>query len=198
MKYSGRYFRMRLALALGLLLGLGACHSGGGVTAVAIAPGILLSLPSPAELGREVEAVQMVTADYGSKSFAFEVRLSVDSERVLLVGTDTMGRRAMNIEWERGTLSVDHAPWLPDVVRPENVLADLVLLYWPDEAVRKAVTGTGAHLVTGMDGREIRRGDTPVVKIRYQEGGKSWTGATRLNNVAWDYRLDVHSVEVLP
>jgi len=184
---------MRLAVLAGLVgLGLAACTAPpppepGRVT---IAPGITLSLPTPAALGRSVDAVQMVTARHQGETHVFEGRLSVGPDRLLLVGTDSLGRRAMTVTWSQGRITVERADWLPDSLRPENILADIVVLYWPEAAVRPALTGAD------LTEREGERMIGEVIAVSWR--GDPWTGTARLRNRAWDYELEVRSVVVGP
>ncbi|SEH50012.1 DUF3261 domain-containing protein [Magnetospirillum fulvum] len=185
--------RVRAALVLLIGLGLAACAAPppppepGRVT---IAPGITLALPSPAALGRSVDAVQIVTARHRGDSFVFEGRLSVEPERLLLVGTDSLGRRAMTVTWSQGQISVERAAWLPDSLRPENILADIVLLYWPEAAVRSGLSGADLTEQTG------NRAIGSAILVSWQ--GDPWNGTAHLRNLVWEYELDVRSVLVGP
>lgn len=182
---------MRPLLILVSLLCLGACAAPRqAAEPVSLAPGITLALPSPADLGRRIEAVQMVTARRDGESHVFEVRLSVDGERLLLVGTDSLGRRAMTVTWGHGRIAVERADWLPESLRPENVLADIVLIYWPEAVVRQGLSGAG--LVQNGDVRRV--GEVILVSWR----GDPWNGLAHLSNSAWGYELDVRSVVVGP
>lgn len=157
---------------------------------VTVAPGVTLDLPAPEDLGRNVDVAQMVTARHGGETVLFEGRLSVESGRLRLVGTDAMGRRAMTVTWVPGRVEVERASWLPDSLRPENILADIVLLYWPEPVVRRSLSGAG--LVQNAAGRTI--GDAIAVSWT----GDPWTGSARLRNSAWDYELEIRSVAVMP
>ncbi len=164
-----------------------------GAQRVAVAPGVTMELPAPAALGRSVEAVQLVTARRDGEIFAFEARLSATPERLLLVGTDAMGRRLMRVVWQDGGLSVERADWLPEAVRPENVLADVMLLYWPEEALRPGLSGAA---LDGGSGRHLRRDGEEVVVIAYD--GDPWQGGAVLRNLAWGYEIEVRSALVGP
>src|SRR5579859_1522486 len=133
---------MKISAAL-LLLSLAACST---VPApppgtVMVAPGALFALPPPAALGRDIEAVQMVTARHGAQSFTFEGHLSVTPERVLLAGTDGFGQRLMDLRWDGKTMTADKASWLPETLQPDYVLADVMLIYWPEAALHQGVSG---------------------------------------------------------
>ena len=182
---------MRRVFALISCLCLAACASPQPATdQVVIAPGITLHLPQPADLGRQVDAVQLVTARYGNESFVFEARLSVERNRLRLVGSDAMGRRAMNVTWADGRMDVERAGWLPETLRPENILADIVLLYWPEDVVRNSLSGADLHETP--TGRNVGN----VITVSWQ--GDPWSGIARLRNNAWDYDLEIRSAMVGP
>lgn len=181
------------ALCLSLTLLLAGCAASVPAPATApvpVAPGVTLVLPSPAELGHSIDAVQMVTARHGGQSWVFEGRLSVRPDELRLVCLDGMGRRALTVIWSGGRLEVERAPWVPDDLRAENILADIMLMYWPEEAVRRALSG--AALRQDRAGRGI--GDA----IAITWAGDKWNGAAHLRNDAWDYDLDVQSATVGP
>jgi len=186
---------MRAISSLFVCLLLSACAAASRpVDTVVVAPGVVLALPAPAELLRTVDVIQLVTARHGDDVFVFEGRLSVGPGGLRLVGTDAMGRRAMDIAWNGGCLTVERASWLPERVRPENVLADIVLIYWPEAAVRRGLRG--ATLETGPGARTIIADGRAVIAIRTQ--GDPWLGAAQLSNTAWAYDIEVRSAGVGP
>src|SRR5216684_7771968 len=72
-----------------------------------IGPGQQLTLPRPADLGRSILATQLITAHGYGQTFVLEVNLSITPERVMLVGLDPMGRRAMTITWNGQNVSAE-------------------------------------------------------------------------------------------
>lgn len=182
---------MRLTIVLPVCLALTACASSRSeVAPVMVAPGITLALPSPGALGRNVEAVQMVAARHGGDTVVFDGRLSVEPGRLLLVCSDAMGRRAMTVTWTEAGLEVEKAGWLPENLRPENILADIVLLYWPEAVIRQGLRGAALSETTG--GRTVGE----AIAVSWQ--GDPWTGLSRLRNTAWDYDLEIRSALVRP
>jgi hypothetical protein len=162
---------------------------------VALAPGISLSLPAPADLGRKVEAVQWVAARYRGNLLTFEARLAVDGDALVLVGSDAMGRRLLTLRWTGTAITVtDRADELPDDLRPENILADILLIYWPETALRPHLKGATVRDADGV--RSIRSGDAEIIRIVRE--GDGWSGRARLDNLAWAYDLDIRSAEVKP
>jgi hypothetical protein len=163
------------------------------------APGRVLALPLPADFGRTVEAAQMLSAKYDGQTFLFEGRISITPERLVLVGVDAMGRRAMTATWDGRSLSIESAPWLPASVRPGSMLADVVMLYWPEAAVRKALTPTGCKLLTTAKTREVRCGEDTVLTAKYDwPAGAKWNGTLQYSNLAWRYEIAAQSKEITP
>lgn len=156
---------------------------------VRVAPGLSLALPAPGDLGHAVEAFQMVSARHGAETFTFEARLSVTPERVLMVGTDSMGRRALTLTWIPGRVVAERAAWLPEGLRPENILADMVMIFWPEAVLRQGVDGA-----VRQSAHQRRIGD--AIEISWE--GEPWSGTARLRNLAWDYELEIRSVTVTP
>jgi hypothetical protein len=163
------------------------------------APGRDLALPVPADLGRTVEAAQMLSARYDGQTFAFEGRISVTPERLVLVGVDGMGRRAMTATWDGRRLAIESAAWLPSGVRPGSMLADIVVLYWPEAAVRNALAPAGCKLLATAKSREVRCGNDTVLTATYDwPTGAKWNGMLRYSNLAWGYEIEAQSKEITP
>lgn len=186
---------------IALLLWLGACTAvpGGSQTDARtplLAPGEPLALPRPADLGRSVEAAQLITARRDGQTFVFEGRLSITPERFLLAGVDSLGRRAMTVTWTDAGLEVETAPWVPPALRPGSMLADIVVLYWPQAAVQRALTPAGGTLGADDHRRTVRIGDKEVLHAEHSWAeGAPWTGTLRYSNLAWGYEIEVQSTE---
>ncbi|MEO0036513.1 MAG: hypothetical protein RLZZ501_2536 [Pseudomonadota bacterium] len=186
--------RGRSPLWVLLALLLSACAEAPPPPVVAtVAPGVTLALAA-AGRGEPVEVVQLVAADHGDDTFLLEARLSAGPGRLLLVGTDPMGRRAMRLDWHDGRLEIERAPWVPEDLPPANVLADLMLLFWPAELVRDALAG--AELIEDGDTRLLRRDGQDLVVVR--RGPDPWEGEASLDHRLWHYHLSVQSHRVAP
>ena len=166
---------------------------------VTVAPGIAFSLPSPAALGRSVEASQLVTAHYRRDTFVFETRISVTQARLLAVGTDMLGRRAMTIQWTGTDLRVEAAPWVPRELRARNVIADIMLVHWPEQAVRAGLTPGATLRETDPAHRVIAVAGHDMIRIDRTAGAPgSWSGRWTYRNTGWGYDLDIQSTEIAP
>jgi hypothetical protein len=162
-----------------------------------IGPGRSFALPSPADLGRSVETIQMLVVRYDGQTFAFEGRLSITPDSLILVGLDGMGRRAITVTWNGRDTVMETAPWLPATFRPTGILSDIVVLYWPEAIVRRALATAGCDLVAMAKTRRVRCGNDEVLRARYDwpAGGK-WVGTLHYSNLAWGYEVEVQSQEL--
>ncbi len=157
-----------------------------------LAPGLTYAMPGPSALGREVEATQIITARYKGEVFTFESRMKVTATTMLLAGVDGFGRRIMTISWSGNTPAFERADWFPADLRPENILADITLMYWPDAAVQNGLIHSTATLSRTADTRTVSANGQAIVTIRYPQNDP-WSGITRLHNALWGYDLEVRS-----
>jgi hypothetical protein len=188
---------MRRLISLLGALSLAACAGAPTVPSDNVpmfAPGHVLALPSPGDLGRSVEWLQQITVHRGAEVFAFEGRISVTADRFQLLGLDGLGRRAMTVTWDKsGAVTATRADWLPPQVKPGPMLADIVLLYWPRDVLRHALKPAGATLQEVGGTRVVHIGADEVLRI--EDLGQ---GHVRYRNDAWGYTIDVQTVEVAP
>ncbi len=145
-------------------------------------------------------ADQLVVAKYRDQSIAFEGHVIATPERVFIVATDTLGRKAMSITWTDESLTWDVASWVPAQLRPENVVGDFALMFWPEQAVGQSLSGTSATLKTGPGFRAIALAEKEIVRIDYAAANSDdpWMNHLTYANRAFGYELDIQSVEPEP
>jgi hypothetical protein len=168
--------------------------------AVNIGPNVLLTLPDPSTLGHSVEATQLVTVHYGNQDFSFEAHISASPERLLFAGLDLMGRTLIEINWTKAQIVYQRASWVPAQLQPENILADLVLLYWPRDIIQKNLTPSDVKLATSAKHREIVANDKVVWTADYRPLIRDdlWSGSLSYSNLVWGYIFGVQSMEATP
>lgn len=188
---------MPALLRLFLLLALcaaGCTGPGPAPTGTLIAPELRFATPPPRALGYAIEVRQLVTARYRDEGYTFEGVLSVTPERLRIVNLDPFGRRALSIERDDEHLSYQREPFVPAALDPANVVADIALIYWPEEAVRAGLAGTGAEVETTERRRRVTRGGRDIVEIEYEKGWEhAWEGGVRYRNAAFGYELSLRS-----
>lgn len=168
---------------------------------IALAPGLSLTLPSLHALNHSIEVVQSVAAHYGSQTIAFEGRIDAGPDHFTMVCSDGLGRRAVTVQWTESGVRYEAAPWVPKQLRPQNMLADLVMIYWPQEALAKALPD--ATVTTTATGRRIAKDGKDVVAVDYTpqsgpDGADIWLGKTVYHNRIWNYNLVIESAALEP
>src|SRR5262249_1623881 len=108
------------------------------------------------------------------------------------------GQRLMTVTWQGRDIAVTTSPYLPKEVRPGAMLADLVALYWPEAVVRQALKPSGASLSVDAGTRTVSFQGKPVLVATYQAGAADpWSGGgLHYRNLAWDYEIDVTTLQV--
>ncbi len=181
-------------LRVGTVAGCTAASQPRQAASALIGPDLRFAIPSPRELGHSVDATQLVTAHFRGETQVFEAHLSVSPERLTFIGLDPLGRRALTVIQNDAGITVDAAPWLPAGLRAENILADVAIVYWPEEAVRRGLSRTSATLRADGHERTISANGPEIVRVEYEPGrGDAWAGAARYRNVAFGYELDLQS-----
>jgi hypothetical protein len=191
------YLSRSMAGVLGLLA-MAACAAAPPETASSAVPAAstFLAQLGPHDLGREFEAVQLVTVRRDDKVFVAEVRLSVKADRLMLVAQDTLGQRLMTIVWTDTGITDERSPNLPALVSPKGMLADLMAIGASEDAVRRALQQGGARLVVHDGQRIILSGDDETMRAFLGwSSGAPWTGRTSYRNVRAGYSVDIQSVE---
>jgi hypothetical protein len=193
---------MRLSVAtlrlllIATLLGSAGCAarylaSSGSTT---IAPGLQFAIPTGRELGYSVESNQLITAHVRDQTQVFQAYVSATPDKVTIIAFDPFGGRALTVIATDDAIHTEVAPIVPKVLRPENILADIAIVYWPAEAVRRGLAGTSATLYDDDRERTITDNGREVVHVTYDTPHENtWTKAAHLRNIAFGYELDVQS-----
>ncbi len=139
-----------------------------------------------------VEVTQLLKGRYGGKEFVFQIALSLEEERLSLVGLDAVGRRAFTVKWDKNGLHSEKASWLPDALKAEHILDDLMLAYWPIEALNRP----SYDIVEGRYKRWITRNGEPWVTITKLTEGDRWQGRLVIENHHRSYRIEIQSQRI--
>jgi hypothetical protein len=103
----------------------------------------------------------------------------------------------MTVVWNGDTMTVETAPWLPAAARPSNMLADVVVLFFPIAVVRHMLEAAGCSLVITKRTRVVRCEEAEVIEAEYDEQSTAlWNGKLHYWNRAWGYEAEVRSAEI--
>lgn len=187
---------MRRLAVLGLVSLLTACAATPRSPAPASRP-----LVAPAALGQDREVSQVVRAAVGAREVTLNCVVTVREGTMTVVGLNAVGVRLFTVRYDGQAVQADKSPGVPSEVRPEQLLADLQLVYWPLPALQSRLQAEGWQLSEPSPGiRRLRRGGQLVAEVHYgadpAKGAgaeQAWTGRIWLVNFQYDYALQIDS-----
>lgn len=188
---------IRLICCLLLAITLSACATAPkpSKSHVLIAPDIYLDLPAVNSYGASVEAAQMIKANYKHRIMALQSQVSITPQRVILVGLDPMGQTLMRITWTASGITTEKAGLLPPLFQAEHVLADFVLLNWPEEIVRQSLRGKNIEFIATPNARILKQNDQEILRADFNRSSDNHplSGNIRYKHLIWKYQLDIQS-----
>jgi hypothetical protein len=150
-------------------------------------------------LAPKLSVVQQVTAQQPDGStIAFQAVLALTPQQTRLTILDDLGRRAATITWGPDVITIDRAAWLPQAVDLRRVLVDMMLVYWPEPALRASMpsawvlqgTATGRSITDASSGAEVITTTTPP--------RDPWQGVATLQQHHSHYSLTIQSQRLEP
>ncbi len=183
----------RRVAAIGLAIFLVACATSRGPGAVPqpLAPGVTMTLPDMPPFGDTTNAFQLVQARYRDHRQSFQSIIQSAPGHFVVVMTVPSGPRIMSVDWHAGAVTSKKEPIAPGNLVAERLLADLMLVYAPEEELRDAISG-GKLVTVGDRARRIFKDGREIIEVT-RPAGDPWSGEATLTNFAFDYALDIQS-----
>jgi hypothetical protein len=104
-------------------------------------------------LGRSLALNQHISIEAAGETHELDALLEVDA-RELRLALLVLGRPVMQLQWDGQQLHEQHAAGWPSFVTGERILNDLLLVYWPPQAIAGALP-TDWELHTRQGIREL-------------------------------------------
>lgn len=147
----------------------------------------------PQSLGRSLERQQILRVAYAATGATFQCVVRATPAEITVIGLLPMGPRAFSLTWDGVQLKAESAVNDQAAPRPEQMLADLELAFWPLAALQSAA-GTQWSVSEPQPGvrRIVHRGRL-YAEVRRDGGGDPWDGHSWLVNFAQGYSLDIDS-----
>lgn len=190
---------------ISFLLGLFGCASAPEPKA-ALTREVVVNLPAPNRATplrlQQLLTVQMPASGGGpARSQSLLVALEADGQKVSLVGFSLLGVRLFRIDYDAHGIRSEQLPPLAALGAlppPAQVLADVMLSYWP-QAAWQAELPAGWQLIDTPMLRQLRDGQGQLVsEIHYRQRSMPTAGAERepvsLWQHAFGYRLAIQTL----
>ncbi|MEW7311471.1 DUF3261 domain-containing protein [Buttiauxella gaviniae] len=96
-------------------------------------PGTLVTLPAPG-ISPSITEQQLLTAQVKGKTQSLMVLLNADSQKIMLAGLSPLGIRLFRLTYSDEGVKTEQSITLPELPPASQVLADIMLSYWPVSA----------------------------------------------------------------
>jgi hypothetical protein len=93
-------------------------------------PGTLVTLPAPG-IAPPISQQQLLTARVKGKTQSLMVLLNADDKKVMLAGLSPLGIRLFRLSYDKNGVKTEQSITLPEMPPASQVLADIMLSYWP-------------------------------------------------------------------
>lgn len=161
---------------------------------VRVGEGVFLTLPQPPGYAHRQSVVQLVDATYQNQHQLFQSVVSLSDDAVKVVITVPSGPRILTIDWTSSGIRTKRAPMVPAGLKADNILADLVILFWDLDSINVALAGTATAIETGS-GRAVVQDGRIVMSIVSRDGMLS-RGDVQLTNQDFGYHLNIRTISV--
>jgi hypothetical protein len=159
--------------------------------------GPLLEPPlAPATLGRDLALSEVVTGEYGNRSYSMRVELEVTPERLVVVGISHLGVPLFTLEQTAADLTVQSNAHGPLPFDPAYMLSDLQLVHWPAGVLADALAAQGLRLEDRPgDGlrRVVDQRGQSLTEIVYPAPGVE-LAVTTVRHLDHPYRLQIETI----
>lgn len=183
-------------LAVAACAVLAACASGTTLRAATSTPA--LPLLSPASLGTSLQAQQVLHIAYGGDEHSLQCVVRDDASALSLVCLTGMGQRVFTLDYDGRELKTWRAPFAPDSIDPQRIVADLQFAYWPLPALQQAWQNDSTKLVEPRSGlRRLIRDDRIVAEV-HSANSERFPARLWLVNFVYGYSLDIDSQMLSP
>lgn len=118
-----------LLLSISLLL-VGCSHVAQPSTTAWLKRGVKVTLPYP-YMDKEVHKQQLLTATVGDRKESLMTAIDIKNGQIVLVGLSPIGIRLFKATYDGKTIIVEQSIHLPELPPANQVLADIMLSYWP-------------------------------------------------------------------
>lgn len=184
---------MRLGVVLVFCVALlGGCANAPGKLPARerLAPAISITLPAAVPFEGDISAAQRVEVRRSGRQDRFEAFVEGGEGRFVLAMTVPSGPSIMVVEWRDGALLIRRG-LAPASLEAKRILADFMLVYAPESALRAAISGGDLVFSGGGARRIFRNGELLVEAVA--PAGNPWQGEARLTNFVYDYELIITS-----
>lgn len=169
------------------------------VAKVEIAKDRSVQLPQPSQLGYQVTASQLISAQWttpkGKQVQQLPVQLEVSNSKIVLAGFSSWGTRLLSLSYQDNHIETKVMSGLDGVLPdPEQILFNLMITLWPKETWHAPLDNLGWQIVESDNQRVIvDETGQKVIEIEYQHQ-QPLKGTIRFTHKSLDYLIEIQTL----
>ncbi|CNE91947.1 putative lipoprotein [Yersinia rohdei] len=156
-------------------------------------PGVRVDLPQPM-ISEPINQQQLLTATAQGKQQSLLVLLHADGQRLTLVGLSPLGIRLFKVSYDKRGIQLEQSIKIVGLPPANQVLADIMLSYWPIESWRPLLPANWRLVDEGDKRRLFDDKDQIVTEISYQMSG-SVRKPVAIEQFVFHYFISIQNVE---
>lgn len=158
-----------------------------------------VQLPQPNQLGYQVTASQLISAQWttaqGAQTQQLPVQLEVSNSKIVLAGFSSWGTRLLSLSYQDSQIETKVMNGLNGVLPdPEQILFNLMITLWPKSAWHAPLDDLGWSIIES-DNQRIITDETgkAIIEINYQHK-QPLKGTIRFTHKSLDYLIEIQTL----
>jgi hypothetical protein len=140
-------------------------------------------------IGSPLDIAQHIKGSFGGKVYFLDAFVKADAHTIDMVGVDAMGTQVFDLSLSKSKGIRFSSVLGSSSIKPEYVIADFQLAYYPFEAVKTALAPYGLDFILIEEGRHrlrlLKRGEREIIRIETLPQG------IRYENVLRGYSYEI-------
>jgi hypothetical protein len=130
---------------------------------------------------------------FGAREVTLQCAVSATPTNISIVGLTALGLRAFTIKYDGVRVQAERAPQVPEFFKPEQLLNDFELVFWPLESLQQALAGTEWRVSEPHVGtRRLRFGERLIAEVHFADADP-WSGRAWLVHFDVPYTISIES-----
>ncbi|TCI03292.1 DUF3261 domain-containing protein [Corallincola luteus] len=133
---------------------------------------------------------QLVTFHYDTRTEALPFVISLSSDEILMSAIASWGSPLFVLRYDGHDITFLQAPIVDIALKPEYILGDFFLTYWPTNSLANALKPLGFTIADDGLTRQVWQDGLLVMTIQYQHNSR-WRSAVELVHHQLNYQLNI-------
>ena len=156
-----------------------------------------LPLLEPDSLGLSAAVLQRVSGERDGHHYELLVQLEFDKKQLAMVASTTGGTTLFSLLQQGNEVTTTVSPLLPVVIKPQFVLADMQIMFWPLTVIEQALVNSRYQVLAVKGGRELLKEGNLVAKVIYSHENP-WQGSVVFQHLDWQYQYQIDTLSFEP